>query len=181
MCSLNSFDINLKGLKANHTQLVYQLKNDYFEALEGAEVSKGEVSVELDIRKVTDDYFELDFQIDGQVTVICDRCLDEMQQDIQTEARLMAKIGEEYSEEDDLVTIDEASGILNVAWLIYEFIALQIPIKHVHAPGKCNSAMIQMLNEHSATRSSDEDEEKPIDPRWSGLLKIKEETKESNN
>jgi uncharacterized metal-binding protein YceD (DUF177 family) len=92
---------------------------------------------------------------------------------INTDNRLVVKFGEEYSEEDDLVTVDENEGIIDVAWFIYEFIVLNIPIKHVHAPGKCNPAMIKMLEEHSATRSSDGDEEDAIDPRWSELEKLK--------
>lgn len=33
--------------------------------------------------------------------------------------------------------------------------------------------MIKALEEHSAARSSDGDEEKPVDPRWSELEKLK--------
>ncbi len=57
----------------------------------------------------------------------------------------VVKFGEDYSEDDDLVTVAENEGILDVSWFIYEFIDLNIPIKHVHAPGKCNPAMIEML------------------------------------
>ena len=97
-----------------------------------------------------------------------------MSQSIDTEASLVVKYGDEYSEEDDYVTIPESEGTVDVAWFIYEFIVLALPIKHVHAPGKCNRAMIDMLNEHSATRSSDGDAQESIDPRWIELLKLKE-------
>ena len=96
-----------------------------------------------------------------------------MNQPIDTTNRLVAKFGQEYSEDDDLVTVDENEGILDVSWFIYEFIVLNIPIKHVHAPGKCNRDMMKVLEEHSATRSGVEEEQK-IDPRWSELLKLKE-------
>ena len=59
-----------------------------------------------------------------------------MDQTIETNDRLVVKFGEKYSEDDDLVTVAENEGILDVAWFIYEFIDLNIPIKHVHAPGK---------------------------------------------
>lgn len=104
----------------------------------------------------------------------CDRCLDDMPQAIVTDNRMAVKFGDEYSEDDDLVTVPEDDGVLDTAWFIYEFIALSIPIKHVHAPGKCNRDMIETLAEHSATRSSEGEADKPMDPRWSGLLKIKE-------
>lgn len=174
MCSFESLDIDLKALKTDDTHLDFSLANDYFSSLEGAEVSKGKVTVALDIHKTTDRYFDLSFHISGQVTVTCDRCLDEMEQPIDTEARLFAKLGDEYAEDDDLVTVDESEGTLNLAWFVYQFIVLDIPIKHVHAPGKCNRAMIQMLEEHSATRSGDGEGRQAMDPRWSELLKLKE-------
>ncbi|MBR2017364.1 MAG: DUF177 domain-containing protein, partial [Prevotella sp.] len=149
MCSLKTFDIDLKNLKEAETVLEFDLDDKYFSAIDAPEVSKGDVSVEVAIKKTTERIFELEFHIEGEVVVLCDRCLDEMTQDIETDGSIVAKFGDEDSDNDDLVMVDENEGILNIAWLVYEFIALAIPIKHVHAPGKCNSAMIKMLEEHS--------------------------------
>ena len=72
---------------------------------------------------------------------------------------------------------------------MYEFIALAIPMKHVHAPGKCNKAMSSKLSKHLRTTSDDEmdedsfvpeesnelvndDTETAVDPRWDELKKI---------
>ena len=79
-----------------------------------------------------------------------------------------------------------------MAWFLYEFVALNIPMKHVHAPGKCNKAMSARLRKHSAHRSdesdnaedevedddnilSDEYEDTATDPRWDALKKLKNE------
>ena len=75
-----------------------------------------------------------------------------------------------------------------MAWFMYEFIALSIPMKHVHAPGKCNKAMMGKLNKYLRTSADEEDgwneseaevpeddaSEAPqdIDPRWNELKKI---------
>ena len=97
-----------------------------------------------------------------------------MEQPIEADDRLVAQFGEEDSDDgDEVVTVAEDEGILDISWHIYEFIALAIPVKHVHAPGKCNAAMIEKFNELSAARSGDEDE-KTMDPRWNALLKLKE-------
>ena len=85
----------------------------------------------------------------------------------------MAKFGEDYSEDDDLITVAENEGILDVSWFIYQFIELAIPLKHVHAPGKCNPAMMKVLEEHSAARSGDGDSGDVVDDRWAALLKLK--------
>ena len=96
-----------------------------------------------------------------------------MDQPISADNSLVVKLGDTYSD-DDTVTIDEHEGILDLSWFIYEFTMLAIPIKHVHAPGKCNSAMTQKLAELSgAVRSGEEEAEAPIDPRWEALRKLK--------
>ena len=56
-----------------------------------------------------------------------------------------------------------------MTWFIYEFVALVIPIRHVHAPGKCNPAMTKALEELSADRSSDEESAQSTDSRWEKL------------
>jgi uncharacterized metal-binding protein YceD (DUF177 family) len=172
MYSSESFKIDLKDLKEPKTVLEYNLSNSYFETINSPEVKKGVVRVVLSIRK-TDIFFELLFNAEGTIQIACDHCLDEMDQNIKSETRLVVKYGDEYSEEDDIVTIPEDEGILDVTWLIYEFIALNIPIKHVHAPGKCNREMLALIEKHSVTRSDDGRIEGGTDPRWCELEKLK--------
>lgn len=171
MCSTDAFNIDLKGLNAEQTVLRFVLDDAYFEAIEAPDVKKGQLECVLDIRK-TDTFFELNFHTEGVVQIPCDLCLDEMDQPILSDDRLIVKFGEEYSEEDDLVIVDENEGMLDVSWFIYEFIVLNIPIKHVHAPGNCNAAMMKLLEEHTVTRSDGQDKEKAIDPRWSKLAEL---------
>ena len=172
MCSLEQFKIDLKNQKDEVQVLDFDLDNLFFAALDGSEVKQGALHVSVSIRKMTG-FYELLFHTEGTVTVTCDRCLDDMSQPIEADNRLVVKLGAVYSEEDDVITVSEDEGILDTSWLIYEFIVLAIPIKHVHAPGKCNPAMSQVLEELSADRSSDEASDQPIDPRWSALFKLK--------
>ena len=175
MNSLESLKIDLKGLKDEETSLEFILDDTYFEALDGADVKKGSLHVSVSIRKATG-FFEFDFHTDGEIVIPCDRCLDDMTLPVDTDNCLIVKLGSVYSEEDDVIVVPENEGILDMAWLIYEFVALVIPIRHVHAPGKCNPAMTQALEELSADRSSDEESTQPIDPRWEKLkaLNIKD-------
>ena len=169
---LETLKIDLKGLKEGVNHLEFDLDDTYFKAVDAPEVSRGNVHVSLDIVRNGNNLFTLDFHEVGMVMISCDRCLDLMEQPIETTQRLEVNFGTENSEEGDLVTVAEDEGILDVTWYLYEFIALAIPIKHVHAPGKCNSAMVRALEEYSAARSGEEDEQ-PMDPRWEALLKLK--------
>jgi len=174
MCSIESLKVDLGNIAVDETSLRYSLDNTYFSALEGAEVGAGCIDVTVDIKKTADKSFYLAFHITGEVTVACDRCLDDMQQPIDTDSELVVKLGQEDSDDDDVMMVDEDAPILDLSWIIYELVALAIPIKHVHAPGKCNRAMLEKLEEYSAaaTRSSDEEKPTEIDPRWSKLADL---------
>ena len=172
MCSLEQFKIDLKGLTAEVTTLDFDLDNAFFNALDETEVESGSLHVSLSIRKASG-FFELLFHTVGTIDIVCDRCLDLMEQPIETDNRLVVKFGSTDSEDDDTVIVDENEGILDTSWFIYEFIALAIPIQHVHAPGKCNPAMTKALEELSADRSGDEESSQAIDPRWGKLKDLK--------
>ncbi len=172
MYSLESFEVDLKDLKETETLREYSLDDQFFSALDNSQLDHGALHVSVSIRKMAG-FFELLFHTEGTVTISCDRCLDDMEQPIQTDNRLMVKLGDAYNEEDDTITIDENEGILDLSWFIYEFIMLAIPIKHVHAPGKCNSAMMQKLDELSGAVRSGKEETDVIDPRWEALLSLK--------
>ena len=177
MYNLEQFKIDLKHLEADNVVREWDLDDGYFEALGGPEVGGGSLHVSASIRKMSG-FFEFRFSIAGNVTIPCDLCLDDMSPPIETAPRLIVKMGKEYSEEDETVTIDEEEGIFDASWLIYEFVALAIPVKHVHDTGKCNPAMIKVLEEHSSDRSSDEESTKPMDPRWEALAKLKLKSEE---
>ena len=169
---LEPLKLDLNALDEGLTTLSFDIDDSFFESVDAPEVNRGDVHVDVDIVRTKDDFFTLDFHGNGTVIIPCNRCLDDMEQPITFEQQLNAKFGEENSEDDDLVTVAENEGILDVSWYIYEFIDLAIPIRHVHAPGKCNPAMIRVLEEHSAARSG-EDSKPSVDPRWAALTNLK--------
>ena len=189
MGKFDKYKIDLKGMQADSCKYEFVLDNLFFANIDGPEVQKGKVNVVLVVKK-TSRAFELNFQTDGMVWVPCDRCLDDMEQPVSSTDKLLVKFGHEYAEEgDNLVVIPEEEGEINVAWFMYEFIALAIPMKHVHAPGKCNKAMSSKLSKHLRTTPDDEmdedsfvpeesnelvndDTETAVDPRWDELKKM---------
>ena len=180
MCSLEQFKIDLKAITEDTTPLEFELTDGYFNALSDAEIKGGSLHVSGSIRKAVG-FFELHLDISGTVRIPCDRCLDDMNQPIETQLQLVAKLvspdqlgkGSGNSEDEDLVRVDETDGILDLSWPLYETVALAVPIQHVHQPGDCNDAMMRVLTEHSAARSSDADAEKEIDPRWAALKELR--------
>jgi uncharacterized metal-binding protein YceD (DUF177 family) len=162
----------------------YLLDTQFFINIGGEDVQKGKIHVQLTVAKIAGT-FKMDFKLNGNAVVPCDRCLDEMDYPVDTTARLIVKFGKDYSEEsDEIVIVPESEGTINLAWFLYEFVVLTIPIKHVHALGKCNKQMSAKLKRHtpkavdddSADRedddlidSDDEESNHTPDPRWDAL------------
>ena len=172
MTMLEQFKIDLKGLAQGDTVLSFTIDDAFFEAVDAPLIRHGRLQTTLTIHR-TDDFFDLDFHTEGLVTVMCDRCLDDMEQPVQADDHLVVKFGTAYSEDDDLITVAKDEGILDVSWFIYQFVELRIPLRHVHAPGKCNPAMMDVLKEHSAARSGEESAQSSMDSRWAALEKLK--------
>ena len=185
MGKFDLYKVDLKNLSPGVHEFEYILENKFFVDIDGDEVQKGKVKVNLTVKR-TSMVFDMNFQLEGIVYVPCDRCLDDMELPVSTQNKLVVKFGKEYAEEsEEIVIIPEEEGEINLAWFIYEFIALAIPMKHIHAPGKCNKAMSSKLKKHTARRADDEDEfdeeaaddivvdddaaDIPSDPRWDAL------------
>ena len=176
MATLEQYIIDLKALQDDTAHMEYSIDDSFFALLETSEFQKGNARVSVDIKRLADS-FEMNFQIEGHVVVICDRCLDEMEQEISTADRLFVKYGSDYADGgDEVVIIPEDEGTINVAWFIYEFMALAVPMRHVHPDGECNPEMMKKLSAHLSNDDvmldDMQDGEKPIDPRWNDLKNL---------
>lgn len=188
---LSKYKIELRNMRENSAHYEFELDNEFFASIDAPEIQKGKLNVSLDVKKSIG-VFVLNFHTEGMIIVPCDRCLDDMELEIATDDSLKVKLGTDFSDENDIVVVPEEDGYINVAWFIYEFIALQIPMKHVHAPGKCNKGMLGALHKHLSTSADDAEDDdldfgeteesgayddmqqdsEPIDPRWNDLKKI---------
>lgn len=155
MVKFSTYKVNLKGLSAEEQSYGFLLDNTFFADIDSDEIQKGRVQATLTIRRMGE-AFSLDFHLQGSVKVPCDRCLDEVELPVESRNKLVVKFGKEFSEEsDEVVVIPEEEGAINVAWFFYEFILLSLPMKHVHAPGKCNREMASHIRRHSVIAEED--------------------------
>lgn len=172
---LKQFVIPFKGLSAGNHSFNFQINEKFFESIEYSELHKGEVQLKLEMLK-EERMLIFDFQFDGTVEVICDRCLDPFDFPISGQERLFVKFGESWVEEsDEIIVIPESEYQFDLTQYIYEFINLLLPIQRIHPDNKkggstCNPDMLQRLG---STQEIKEDH----DPRWDVLLKLKNEDK----
>ncbi len=182
------YKLPLKSIAPGTHEFEYHLGKVFFENMESADIHDADLTVKLSVTYKSDIY-TLAFHITGTITLICDRCLDDLIQEIDTTYNLTVRYGDDYNDDsDELLIIPASDNYLNVAYMIYDTVALTVPIKHVHPMGKCNRQMSAMLKKHRAHRPDDEDAEledslidemdsmdsepAPTDPRWDGLKNL---------
>ena len=172
MGRFDKYNVDLKGMRVASLELEFDLDNVFFADIDGEEFQKGAVKAKVVVSK-NRDVFDFSFALAGMVVVPCDRCLDDLTMEVDTENTLRVKLGDSYADEGDIVIVPENEGDLNIAWYLYEFIALALPMKRVHAPGKCNHEMTGRLKKHSVgADEAEESDDTQIDPRWAGLKDI---------
>lgn len=132
---------------------------EFFKNMEHTGINKSDVKVHLDLEKKNGAY-DCTFHCEGTVTVPCDRCLDPIELEVNTDYHIIVKYGETYDDEsDELLIIPQSNTYLNVAYMLYDTILLSIPMRHVHPLGKCNRAMAAALNKHRSSADSEDGED----------------------
>lgn len=180
MVRTDLYKLNLKSFKDGEQRFVYALDDRYFDNI-GSDISGGEINAEVVCLK-RGELFQLHIALSGYIVTTCDRCLDEVELDVETERRIVVKFGEEYREEsDEMIIVSEREGVLDLQWLLYEDIALSLPLQRMHEEGECNSAMMQLYNSLATDQVEPETQDSVardangIDQRWAALQRLKKE------
>lgn len=127
---MQPFDIPVKGLKTGENNFSWHIGKEFFESFENAEILAADLSVEVVVRN--EDYeISAEGEVEGTVTVQCDRCLGELVIPVQT------------SFEDDEF---EGLDTLPIGQDIYDYVMISLPIQRVHEDGECDEEQLKYLN-----------------------------------
>jgi uncharacterized protein len=183
---LKNYDIDIIRLKDGKHSFRFEVNNEFFIHYEAEDwVNGANIIVNVNVNK-TVSVLEVNFEITGTLGLTCDRSLEEFDYPLELTEKVIYKYGpvvEEISEDVFMITKDTPS--VNLAQLIYEFILLAIPAKKIH-PDYLDETdeddfeeegSLIYISEEEENESEDSDDEsqqeKPADPRWEILNKLK--------
>ena len=173
------YSIEFKGLKEGLHDYEFEVDSKFFEHFENSLVEVGAVKANVQLEKRSS-FLKLNLFLKGWVELICDNCLENYHQKIKTEAEQFVKFGEEteFEEGDNVIWVLPEEHAINIAQVIYEYIVLSIPLRHVHpnlsadgGESSCNPEMLKKLNEYMHPEAGKN--ENDIDPRWAALKNLK--------
>ena len=143
MSEKDHYIIDLKRLPVGRHEFDITLDDAFFKCLEKTEILGGQVEGKATLNLREEDY-QLNIAVRGTVFVVCDRCLDPMPLEIDANDEWMNDEPEAPNDEIDL------------SWLAYEIVSINIPIVHCHQAGECNKQMELLLHDHLCDDSDPE-------------------------
>lgn len=140
MSRQDHYMIDLSRLPIGTHVFEIQLDSDFFASLEKSEILSGDVAAKV-VLNLREESYQLNIAVHGTVFVVCDRCLDPMSIDINDEQEIWSE-----EEENDLSPM--TTHQLDLSWLAYEIVSINIPLVHSHQAGECNKHMELLLQDH---------------------------------
>lgn len=182
---LSFIEVNLLEIKAFPYKESFEIKENFFEAFGGGITPIGSFRVDIELTKTVQGY-QADIDVKGAIEAECARSLELFNYPISLEERVFFRLSD-YNEDmgEDLILLNRSSETLNLDQVVYDKIALSIPLRLVHPKFGSEdedyedgvvlyTTEIQSESEQQMELESPKETEE-IDPRWSALFKLKKD------
>lgn len=149
MKNKSDYLINYQSLKLGHTYYNYDVDDNFMQDYNPDFIALKDLSMHIDVDLLKEETSaQLFINLKGSYNVECDRCLHDLQIDIAQDDYLIFKEGK--GEDDDTITyISPDINFIDLQPFLYDFIALSIPMKHVHDDeSNCDQEMLNKLKEY---------------------------------
>ena len=171
MDKLKNYDVSFSGLKDGKHTFQFEIEKAFLQLFDTEEEFTNPKIVADVLLDKHSTFMEYIITITGEVELICDITNQPFNHPIENEIKVLVKFGEEYDDSDvDVITIPTNDHAFNVAHLIYEDIALSIPMKKI-SPDVTDEDL-EILEKFSP-KEVEENEEQQSDPRWDALKNLK--------
>jgi uncharacterized metal-binding protein YceD (DUF177 family) len=170
MDKLRNYDVSFSGLKTGKHEFKFEIDKEFFQLFDTEqEFTNPRITVDVSLNKHST-FLEFEITVNGTVELVCDVTNEDFDHPLENQIEVLVKFGEEYDDsEEDVITIPISDHAFNVAQLIYETVALSIPMKKVSP--NVSDEDLEILEKFSPKET--EEEEEKSDPRWDALKNLK--------
>ena len=128
----------------------YAITNEMLAGVENSLVKGGQLKATVTAQQ-SHEGLTLTICTRGKVVVECDRCLDDMEVDIDTRDTVSVQSGDRHEDAADIIYVDKSQKTLDLWPVVYDFIVLALPMSRVHPEGLCNKEMTEKLSQYMVT------------------------------
>ena len=139
----DNFIIPLNGLTAGKNEFFVRAGKAFFESFENEEILDADLQIRISVEK-SGRYIGVDCDIEGVLTVECDRCLELLKMPVDEQVRLSVKFGDEevsvmgQEGEREVIFVKEDDAQLDMSQIIYDYSCLALPMQRMHEEGECD-------------------------------------------
>lgn len=150
MAQLNDIQLHLNELEQGKHHFFFRLDDLFIQGLpanygvDKSEITGCLIDAEADLNLRENDY-SLHIAAKGSVQLVCDRCLATMSYPVNVEDDI-------WPDEDE-----QSTDTLDLAWLTYEMIIINLPLVHSHPDGECNPDMQPLLHAYGVDAKNSDD------------------------
>ncbi|MBR1889161.1 MAG: DUF177 domain-containing protein [Alloprevotella sp.] len=125
----------------SHKEVI--LDDAFFGQLEQDEIRGGNVTATYSVSKPNSASTKIEIELSGQVKVACDRCLNDLNLDVDfADESTFASNSEEQA---FYYTDARHPGLFNLGWYLYESIVTSLPIERFHEQADCDADMTRLI------------------------------------
>ncbi|REJ80836.1 MAG: DUF177 domain-containing protein [Bacteroidetes bacterium] len=176
MSASKEFVIDFGSLEPGEHEFEFEVKDSFFQEYPDSPVLRANLDVLVTMDK-SEQMMLLDFTIAGDLSVNCDRCLEELELELETFNELIVKFGESEEEDsEDVIIIPASEHEIDVSRFIYEYITVLIPMRNVHEDEEgnpqCDPEALKNIEKYIKTEKEEGKDDDDNDPRWDALRNI---------
>ena len=155
-----NFIIPLDGLAAGRKEYFWQAGKEFFESFDNSEILDAELVVRVSAEK-SGRYVGVDCDVEGSVTVECDRCLEDLVLPVNVGILLSVKFGEAESSDEhqegerEVIFVPEDNADLDMSQIVYDYVCLSLPMQRCHEDGGCNPEVMSRLVRNADSKADD--------------------------
>lgn len=179
---MKTYRIQFSGLAIGKHDFAFDMDKRFFDCYEFSIVKDGKLRVEVELDKQV--YMMVaTIRIAGTVRLQCDVCLRDFDRVTAIENQLVVKFSEEDLAEttDDILVLAKNEYEFSIADVLYECVNVSVPMyvrcDELSEDHSCDPEMIGVLRGlapgNDEETGDDLSDERPIDPRWELLEKLK--------
>jgi len=165
--------ITYKTIEYGEHTFKFDIRDSFFEKYDNADILSANLKVLVLLNKKKT-HIEINFDINGIVSLACDRCLEAFDNTIKINQSIYIQFGDEGEDTDEnLYFLPESEYEIDLSKFINELIVVNLPMRRVHPEDKngnptCPNNMLEYIKNIKNEGS--------IDPRWNELNKLRDGT-----
>ena len=148
------FVIPLNGWARGRSGFRFVPGKEFFRKFGNEEILDAALQVNATVDKSAA-YIWVDLEIEGSVTVACDRCLEDLVLPVSASASLSVKFGGDPSGEDgdgaldggrEILCLGAGESLLELDQVVYDYVCVSLPMVRIHPEGGCNPETTRFLS-----------------------------------